>query len=75
MLESEFVGEELALGGCRGCVAGRWAACVCSCSRRETSAPWLAMIECGLRASRGLWGSAGGEGWASQDEVEGVSKE
>jgi hypothetical protein len=74
MLESEFVGEDEVLGCCRGCVAGRWAACVCSCSRRETSAPGLA-IGIDRRASRGLRGSAGGEGWASQSEVEGVSKE
>ena len=73
-LESEFVGDEEALERCRGWVAGRWAACVCSCSRRETSVVGVAIEWC-RRARRGLCGSVGGEGWLYQGVAEGVSNE
>jgi hypothetical protein len=48
----ELLGEEVQVGW-SGCVAGRWAACVCSCRRREASAVGLA-IGSDLWARRGL---------------------
>jgi hypothetical protein len=53
MLESELLGE----GDWSGCVEGRCAAWVCSCRRREASAP-------GLAIGKDLWAKSGFVGLA-----------
>ena len=76
-LELELVDEVLEARCCRGSGAGRWAAAVWSCSRREASDGLdMCSSDAGRKARSGLEGSEGVYGEYSRvGEVLGVSTE